>query len=321
VTGFWRRWAGAAVPVVEDLHRALLTRFLRHLHVAEPAVLAQGRSVVFLANHQTTVESTLFAVVASALCGAPVRILAKAENQEHWLERLMQHTFAHPALRDPQISRSFDRADAASLPGIIAELGAEMRQTGRSLMVHVEGTRALTCRQPVTRMSGTFIDLALDLGCAIVPVRFSGGLPAAPLDVRTEFPVGLGRQDLHLGPPLSPSDLRPLSYGARRDRVMAALNALGPPHTAEEPLPPDPDLQTAAQAWAARTGATAGHAVVFRLLERLADPSPEVAALVGAARDGLLTLPPTAEGLWMAELARRLFGPRGPAVVIDGAAS
>jgi hypothetical protein len=190
-----------------------------------------------------------------------------------------------------------------------------MSATGRSLMVHVEGTRSLSCRRPVQKMSGTFIDLALRLGCPIVPVRFTGGLPVEPLAARTEFPVGMGRQDLHLGPPLDPGLLRPLNYGERRDRVMAAINALGPPSAVEEPLPADPALEASARQWADETGATVGHATFYRLLERLPDPSPPVTALLQGARAGLLRLPATDEGRWLAELARRLYGERGPRVV------
>jgi hypothetical protein len=192
-----------------------------------------------------------------------------------------------------------------------------MAATGRSLMVHVEGTRSLTCRRPAQKMSGTFIDLALKLGSPIVPVRFAGGLPVEPLAVRTEFPVGMGRQDVFLGPPIDPDLLRPLNYGERRDRVMAAINALGPPNEVEEPLAPDPALEAAIRRWATETGATLGHATFYRILECLPSPSPAVATLLEGARAGVLRLPATAEGRWLAELARRLFGERGPRVVVE----
>jgi 3-oxoacyl-(acyl-carrier-protein) synthase/3-hydroxymyristoyl/3-hydroxydecanoyl-(acyl carrier protein) dehydratase/1-acyl-sn-glycerol-3-phosphate acyltransferase len=316
VTSFWRSWLGAAAPPVEDLHRGLIERFVGQIHLADPAALAQ-RSLLFMANHQTAVESTIFAVVLSALVEQPVLILAKAENRDHWLERLMQHGFDYPGLRNPGISRPFDRGDAASLPGIIAELGAEMAATGRSLMVHVEGTRSLTCRRPVQRMSGTFIDLALNLGCPIVPVRFVGGLPVEPLAERAELPVAMGRQDLYLGPLLMPDDLRPLNYGQRRDRVMAAINALGPANDREQPLAPDPEFEAAVRSWMLQTGATLGHAAIYRILERLDHPSAAVTGLVEAARTGVLRLADGAEGRWMAELARRLFDQRGPRIIVE----
>jgi 3-hydroxymyristoyl/3-hydroxydecanoyl-(acyl carrier protein) dehydratase/1-acyl-sn-glycerol-3-phosphate acyltransferase len=318
VTSFWRSWLGATAPPLEDLHRGLVGRFLGHLHLADPDAFAAGRrrSLLFLANHQTAVESTIFAVVISALVQQPLLILAKVENRHHWLDRLMQHGFDYPGLRNPHITRLFDRADGASLPGIIAELGAEMEATGRSLMVHVEGTRSLDCRRPVQQMSGTFIDLALKLGCPIVPVRFVGGLPVEPLAERTELPVAMGRQDLYLGPPLSPDDLRLLDYRQRRERVMAAINGLGPPHDREQPLGGDPAFEAAVRSWMNQTGASLGHAAFYRILEGLPDPCP-AAALVDGARTGVLRLAGSAEGRWMAELARRLFGERGPRTIVE----
>jgi len=58
----------------------------------------------------------------------------------------------------------FDREDKASLVRVIGELAAEMKGPGRSVMVHVEGTRSLSCRTPVEKMSGAFIDMALAVG-------------------------------------------------------------------------------------------------------------------------------------------------------------
>jgi hypothetical protein len=97
--------------------------------------------------------------------------------------------------------------------------------------------------------------------------------------------------------------------------VMDAINQLGPPNQVEEPLPPDPVLAAAAQAWSERTGVHPGLAVLFCLLEQLAQPSPEIATLIAGAHAGVLHVPNTAEGRWLAALARPLFGPRGPRVV------
>jgi len=77
-----------------------------------------------------------------------------------------------------------------------------MTKSYKSLMVHVEGTRAFTCRHAVGKMSSAFVDLALKLGAPIVPVRFVGGLPVQPLQKGLEFPVDFGRQDYWIGRPI-----------------------------------------------------------------------------------------------------------------------
>ena len=313
----WRSLlAGTALPV-EDICRGLVLRFLRRLHIAHPEALHAARpgGVIFLANHQVTVESTIFAIVASALMGAPVLTLARIENQTSWLDLLMRHVFAFPGLRSPRMSQYFDRSNSASLPGIIREMSAEMVSRGRSVMVHVEGAMAHSCRTPVRKLSGAFVDMAIELGTPVVPVRFVGGLPVAPVSGEIDFPVGMGQQDIHIGVPIAPDDLRPLNYRDRRHRVIDAINKLGSPNGIEEPLPADPTFATAVHAWSEGTGADVGHAVLFRILEQLPDICPEMAALVAGARAGELCVPTTAEGCWLAELARRLFGPRGAKLV------
>jgi hypothetical protein len=266
------------------------------------------RPVLFVGNHQTAVESTIFAIVASALAGSPVLTLAKIENRRHWLDLLMRHTFSYPGLRDPQMSKYFDRRDRESLLMILGDLALEM--ASRSVMIHVQGTRALSCRQPVTTMSGTFIDLALRVGCPIVPVRFIGGLPAEPLAERTEFPVGLGRQDIYIGRHIASDELRGLSYRERTQRVMAAINRLGIPNDIERPLSPQPAFETPVREWMAASGASLGHAVVLTMLEWLPDPSSATERLVHAVRAGKLVAQSSPEDLWLTEIARRLSGER-----------
>jgi 1-acyl-sn-glycerol-3-phosphate acyltransferase len=316
---YWRSLlAGTALPV-EDICRGLILRFLHQVHIADPEALRAARpgGVIFLANHQVTVESTVFAIVASALMGAPVLTLARVENQTSWLDLFMQHVFSYPGLRGPRMSQYFDRSHSASLPGIIQEMSAEMASSGRSVMVHVEGAMAHSCRTPVRKLSGAFLDMAMALGRPVVPVRFVGGLPVAPVPHEIDFPVGMGQQDIHIGVPLTPDELRSLNYRDRRHRVIDAINHLGPANDVEEPLPPDPAFAAAVRAWSESTGANLGHAALFRILEQLPAPSPEMAALVAGARAGELRVSATPKGRWQAELARRLFGPRGPKVFED----
>jgi 3-hydroxymyristoyl/3-hydroxydecanoyl-(acyl carrier protein) dehydratase len=312
----WRGLLGGSVGPVEDVCRALVGRFLRELHISDGDALqaAASQGAILLGNHQVTMESTVFALVSSALFGKPLLTLARAENQTSWLDPFMRHAFAYPGLRRLQMSQYFERSDRASLPAIIQEMSEQVRSSGRSVMVHVEGAMALSCRTPVSKMSGAFIDMAVDLGRPVVPVRFVGGLPVAPVADEIDFPVGMGRQDIYLGRPISPEEFQPLNLRDRRQRLLDAINQLGPSNEVEEPFAPDPALASAAGRWAEQTGAHPGLAVIFTLLRELADPSPEIAAIVEGAKTGVLHVSNTPEGQWLAELARRLYGPTGPKI-------
>jgi 3-hydroxymyristoyl/3-hydroxydecanoyl-(acyl carrier protein) dehydratase/1-acyl-sn-glycerol-3-phosphate acyltransferase len=312
VRRFWTRWFDRGPWPVEDLYYGLVGRFVGRVVVEDPAAYAalRGRSVLYLANHQTGVESLLFSIVASALNEVPTVTLAKVEHRETWLGKLIAHSFAYPGVADPRVMTFFDREDKASLPRVIGELAAEMKGPGRSVMVHVEGTRSLTCRKPVEKMSGAFVDMALAVGAPIVPVRFVGGLPAEPLEKRLEFPLGMGRQDIHVGEPLMPERLTGLHYGARKALVVAAINALGIPNASEQPLLGDPEFEKRVSAWQAARGVSHEHATLREVLAELDSPGDEVRRLLAAPDAAALAGDETPAGRWLRELGRRLLGER-----------
>jgi hypothetical protein len=183
-----------------------------------------------------------------------------------------------------------------------------MKGPGRSVMVHVEGTRSLSCRKPVERMSGAFLDLALSVGAPVVPVRFVGGLPAEPLATRLEFPLGMGRQDIHLGRPLLPEDLASQHYGARKERVVRAINGLGAPNAAEEPLPGDPAFAARVRSRQEARGVSHEHATLHEVLADLPAPGAQIRRLLAAPDAAALDDDGSPEGLWLSELGRRLLG-------------
>ena len=310
VRRFWSGWFDRGPWPVEDLYYGLLGRFVDRVVVEDPEAFAalRGRSILYLGNHQTGVESLLFSIVASALSGVPTVTLAKAEHRGTWLGKLIRLCFDYPGVADPRVMTFFDREDKASLLRVVGELAAEMKGPGRSVMVHVEGTRSLSCRKPVEKMSGAFLDMALAVGAPVVPVRFLGGLPAEPLATRTEFPVGMGRQEIRLGRPLLPEELAGLHYGARKERVLAAINTLGVPNAVEVPLPGDPAFEARVRAWQEARGVSHEHATLHEVLAELPEPGEAVGRLLLAPDAGDLARDESPEGRWLAELGRRLLG-------------
>ena len=240
VMEFWRTHFAVGPWPVEDLYFGLIERFVADFHVADPHAMQalEGKAVLYLGNHQVGIESLLFSVVASALQRVPTLTLAKVEHQQSWLGQLITQCFAYPGITDPGVITYFDRADPSSLPRIAKELASQV--SARSLMVHVEGTRAHSARHRVSKMSGIFCELAIMADVPIVPVRFSGGLPVATVAEKLEYPVGMGRQDYWMGAPITPYELATLPYKERIDRVIAAIGSLGP--DPDEELPNAPDL-------------------------------------------------------------------------------
>ncbi len=296
---FWAERFGVRDWVVADLYYGLIERFVRRVVVEDRAALeaASGRPMLLLANHQTMLESLVFSVLAGPLVGRPVVTLAKAEHRTTWLGTMIRWAFSQPGIEDPELIRFFDRADKASLPGILQGLAAEMAAGSRSIMVHVEGTRSLTCRTPVEKMTGAWLDLAVAVDAAVVPVRFTGGLPSESLGQRLDFPVQMGQQDIWLGRPILPSDLEALNYGERKALTLAAINGLGP--SPDQPLPADLAFARKVEDRALKTGRPLAHAVLHQVLAESPSPCDDTRRVLA----GELDLDQS-QDVWLAELAQ-----------------
>ncbi len=308
VRRYWSDWFGIGRWPVEDLYYGLIERFVHTVHIEDPEAWAavRGRSLLYLGNHQVGVESLLFSIIASALSTVPTVTLAKAEHRQTWLGALIDHSFKYPGVSDPGVIAFFDREDKTSLPRIIGELAAEMAGPGKSVMVHVEGTRSLSCATPVTKMSGAFVDMALKVNAPVVPVRFVGALPRHPTETRLEFPLGHGTQSIWIGKPLLPEDLARLNYGERKKLVVDAINALGPSNDVEEAHAGDAEFASEVSEHVAATGANADHATLRCTLAAIDDLSDEARLLVTGAKipDDL----PDARKAWLQTLSDRLWG-------------
>ncbi len=308
VRNFWSKWFNRGPWPVEDLYYGLIQRFVRRVVLTDPAAFeaVRGRSLLYLGNHQVGVESLLFSIIASALGEVPTVTLAKDEHRTTWLGRLIDHCFTYPEVEDPRVISFFDREDKASLPRILGELAQEMTGPGRSVMVHIEGTRSLDCTTPVQKMSGAFIDMALAVNAPIVPIRFVGALPRTTLDKRLEFPVGMGRQDIWIGRPILPEELQGMHYGERKDLVISSINSLGPSNDVEEAFAGDTAFAEQVADWQANHQVSAEHAVLRQVLAEIADPTAEVQDLLSA--ESAESLNHGENGAWLSELGNRLIG-------------
>lgn len=286
--------ADARTPVNEIL-QALARRFVGNIVTHDPTAFVGGRSrpMLILANHQTGVESALVSALAGILTGLPVTAAAKDDHRHSWLGTLAG--LAREETERPLVELAFfERADPQAMLASMQALLQRLHTSGRSLMVHADGTRSLHCRQPpVHQVSGVLLDLAEAAGMPILPVRLTGGLPLdAPADGRRlEFPVGFGRQDIHIGRPIEPPELAGQPLAQRRERVLAALCDLGPDWRTECPAPP------AEPAFAERVDA----------IHRAAGLQPERAVTLAAALEADTGLPEL-EGLLQALAAGESVG-------------
>ncbi len=232
-----------------DLAAALVKRFVRRFVLEDPRDFeAQGGSpVLYLANHETGVESFLFLSIVSALTGSRAVAIAKQEHGESWLGKIRQIAGLELGDDNPLEMLLFDRDNQLDMLNMLKSFAENLLDDPKSLLVHVEGTRSLQAGTDVTRLSGVLIDLAVQAEIPIMPVKFSGGLPLIPADEGLDFPHGLGQQDYFVGRSIAADSLAAMPYAERANFVMNSINALGS-SGASDPLVGDPAFSDAVKA-------------------------------------------------------------------------
>jgi 3-oxoacyl-(acyl-carrier-protein) synthase/3-hydroxymyristoyl/3-hydroxydecanoyl-(acyl carrier protein) dehydratase len=230
VRSCWTDRLGMAPDGFGDLlHLALLSRYVRHVIVADPAATAaiHGRPVLLLANHQVQVESLLGTTIASWVTGTTVMPIAHAKHENRWIGDLLR-LLDDLAGRELGNIRYFDQQNPQQFFSLVEKIKGDVATLGTSTLVHADGTRYLHSGQRVERLTSTLLDMAIDVSLPIVPVYFAGGLPEEPVDRKLEVPYRHGAQDYIFGRPIMPEELAAWPYAHRRRRVIGAINALAP---------------------------------------------------------------------------------------------
>jgi 1-acyl-sn-glycerol-3-phosphate acyltransferase len=230
--------------LVHDLGAALIRQFVRHIVIEDPAGFQQrmGQPAIYLANHQLYVESFLFLSAIAALTGIPAEAIAKSEHENDWVGDIYRLAEAEMVGRNPLQILFLDRSNPADLLRILENYGQTVAARPRSLLVHVEGTRARKAGQRTEKVSSVLIDLAISSGLPIVPVRFCGGLPLEDKGRKYDVPAGLGKQDHYIGAAIEAKFLKSLPYRERSTYILDGINNLGPDGSMDVPVPGDAEF-------------------------------------------------------------------------------
>ena len=245
IRDFWVDQSAGLHYLVHDLGTALIHQFVRHIVVENPKDFHDrvGQPAIYLANHQLYAESFLFLSAIAALTGIPAEAIAKKEHQEDWIGDVHRLAEAEMAGHNPMQILFLDREDPADLLQILDHYGKTVADRPRSLLVHVEGTRAKQAGQPTEKVSSVLVDLAINCGLPIFPVRFAGGLPLEDKNEKFNFPVNFGKQDHYIGAAIDPETLSSLPYKERTGRILDGINNLGPDGAMDVPLQGDAEFE------------------------------------------------------------------------------
>jgi acyl transferase domain-containing protein/3-hydroxymyristoyl/3-hydroxydecanoyl-(acyl carrier protein) dehydratase len=302
--GIEEPWAG------ENILRGLCRQFTRHLIVDDIDAFEkiEGRSVIYLGNHQVQVESLLFPMMIQVLSQRRVVTIASAEHQKGWVGRLNDLWYEHPGLNFPKHIVYFDQNDRKSMFDLLDDFKSKISEDGISIFLHVEGKLGLGCRTPVSKMSSVFIDLSQEARLPIVPVKFTGGLPVNKMKKTIDFPIGYGKQDYHVGRPISPEAIETLPYAKRRKAVINAINNLGPSYQEEIPHLPDTDFEKSVKKRMENKNVSEVQAVIFEALTNATgDTDSDTRNLIEKDRHSEMRFADDEKGRWLSKMARFLF--------------
>ncbi len=307
------RPAGAAATFfggdfLQDLIQATTTQHVRHFRLADPARarVVRGRPVIVCSNHQTALESLLFTDLFMRWSGCPLTTVTRVEHRDSWVGQVTDLLWRFPGQRigvHPQML--FDRDEPGSFFALIQRFKQAQTDRPHALHLHVEGEQARRAAQPVARMTSAIIDLALETGLPILPVKFSGGLPRATVEEIVSLPVAYGRQDYTLGAPLFPDDLARLPRPRAAELVVNAINAVPPLAADEQPLAGPPARADAIRDLQARHGIGEIQAAILHALAGLPARAPITDAILDFKRGG--DLPPGPDQDWHREFAQWLW--------------
>ncbi len=290
---YWRRYPGMMYGMVHDLTHAVIRQFIRHVVFVEPEPIVRGTSTpcIYLANHQTGIESMIFLYIMATLTTVPIKGVAKHELRNHWLSRIsscFDLRFKHGS---PIEILYLDRADPTNVIQSLQDFSRRVGSTASSLLVHVEGSRSLVCGESVSDMSAVLIDLARTLGYPIVPVRFIGGLPHTGNDKRLDFPYRYGKQDIYIGKPIAPEEIAGLYYKECKERILSEINHIGFPLIEERPIEDETDFSQRVAACVDTRGCSEVDAVWIECLTGIGEHCDETRTILKRFDDDSRTTP------------------------------
>jgi 1-acyl-sn-glycerol-3-phosphate acyltransferase len=229
-----------------DVFYELTRRFVGNLRFDDPEFINRSneKGCLFVANHQVAVESMTFSILLSAMQGKVINMIAKKEHKDSWMGKLLFILGERSSLFEDMLTL-INREDSQDVFSKFSQALEQVRAGHCSMLVHVNGTRSLQAREPVSIASTALLGAAISAGVDIVPVSFRGGLPLLPLSKKLEFPIAYGKQDILVGKALAADQLSKLSAVEQKQVVLEAINGLQPALEKEMPGPSDSSFSDA----------------------------------------------------------------------------
>jgi acyl transferase domain-containing protein/3-hydroxymyristoyl/3-hydroxydecanoyl-(acyl carrier protein) dehydratase/1-acyl-sn-glycerol-3-phosphate acyltransferase len=223
----WFDFTKSTSDFFSDLRSSLTKQFVSKVVFEDHdgIKLLEGKPVLYLANHQTGIESGLFLSMINVFNKVPAKAIAKVEHIESWMGQLLSIGNKKFNNNPPSSFIPFNRDKQTDLLKLLANLAETNKTSPCSLLVHVDGTRSSEANSKVTNVSSALIEFAIAAKMPIVPVRFTCGLPETGTE-KLEFPYKFGKQDYYIGKAIKSEELKELSLIERVNLIKEAIRKL-----------------------------------------------------------------------------------------------
>jgi hypothetical protein len=297
------------IGLAADLALAPIDHLFDH---ARSTLRFSREPALYYGNHQTSYESFLFSFIHSAVTGVPLFVVTHPglfdnDYGEHcalFAEHL--HRLNHPAAHLVTVVAVPHELHAARQ--FLLDLPSQL--AGRSLLVHIAGWRELHEGQRIQMMSKDLMEVTMALRRPVIPIRFSGGLPAQSLGYKFHLPYRMGRLKITMAPPIGHAALAAVPQVAQRRRILGAINDMAPPPGVYAGRA-NASLSKRCLRRHMQSGSSALKCFLLEALETMPDPSAETEALKAFIRTGVLPKQGVTDPEWFARKAMWITDGRG----------
>ena len=186
-------------------------------------LIQSSQPVLFLANHQVSMESHSFNVILRRFYRSPLIIIAKKRDAK---ALIFFNKFLSALTKEGYLSNfhiiPIDTENPRQSILDLREAFALSQQYNASIFIHAQGTREKSEGEQITTLSSSLLRLASRLQYPIVPVRFCGALPSRPLKKSIFYPIS--RQIIFIGSPITLDSNRPLKD--QKTKIISILNKM-----------------------------------------------------------------------------------------------
>jgi hypothetical protein len=221
---------GHGTSVASKMLGCLFNQFVRNVLVEDidDFKSIEGKPFMYLANHQTGIESLVINGISleksQYIMAVAKKELSSSVNDVGVLARLY---YSHGEAERRSSGLFFiDRESPLTILSRIKELMERIIKENIACLVHLDGTRAVSCHEETKNVNSVIIDEAVRLDIPLVPLRMTGGLPFEG-DRKLDYPVNAGKQDYWIGKSIRSAMLKPMNLKERKDYILGKLNSLG----------------------------------------------------------------------------------------------